>query len=186
MSEFAEPGVRVTDLNPDSFRERLHRAKGHMTSQELADLSGIPKGTVAAYLAKPRSSSSGMPGIERLVALSDALGVSLDWLATGRGSMDESEIDDFVSAEARSNQSDGISIIFDQIWFQIHSMYTDTKVSIGPDLPGRILKAAMRIDSIHPDHQPHSISECIVEEIEILRKRASWSNELLQGPRKSE
>lgn len=41
---------------------------------------GIPKSTVRSYLSQGK-----MPGLKHLVSISSACGVTVDWLATGKG-----------------------------------------------------------------------------------------------------
>lgn len=67
----------VTDI---SARLRLLRSGNDLTTQQMSDMTGIPKRTLESYMLKNNAS---LPGIEPLKRLSLGLDVSLDWLVFG-------------------------------------------------------------------------------------------------------
>lgn len=72
-----------------SIKERLREAmdtKG-LTIKALSDLSKIPYRSLQNYLRGERE-----PNAEALVALSTHLGISIDWLLTGREQIPSEEI----------------------------------------------------------------------------------------------
>lgn len=63
----------------DTFAERLRITARRVGGQTgLAAKSGVPKSTLAKYI-----SGESEPNVERLVALAEAAGVGVNWLATG-------------------------------------------------------------------------------------------------------
>lgn len=64
----------------DVLVERLHllRARSGLSTVQLATRCGIPKSSMESYL---RLKNPKRPGIDALIAISDAMDVSLDWLA---------------------------------------------------------------------------------------------------------
>lgn len=67
-----------------SIKERLRQvidAKG-MTIKELSELSAIPYRSLQNYLRGERE-----PNADALITLKTHLGISIDWLLTGNGSM---------------------------------------------------------------------------------------------------
>lgn len=67
----------------ETFSERLRslQAGNNWTVQDLADKTGISKRTLDKYLLKTGASQ---PGIDVVVKIAEALGVSLDWIVLGR------------------------------------------------------------------------------------------------------
>lgn len=65
----------------DVLVERLHllRARSGLNTQQMAARCGIPKSSMDSYL---RSKNPKRPGIDALIAISDAMNVSLDWLTS--------------------------------------------------------------------------------------------------------
>ncbi len=70
----------------ERFCERLKLAMGDKSARALAMNTDMSPTVVVKYI-----NGESTPNVERLVALSEALGVSVEWLATGRGSMRYSE-----------------------------------------------------------------------------------------------
>ncbi len=71
----------VTDEMNDGFAGRLRRAISDVGSiQKLGEGAGVAPRTISGYLV-----GKGDPSRRRLVALADTAGVSVGWLATGRG-----------------------------------------------------------------------------------------------------
>lgn len=64
----------------DVLVERLHllRARSGLSTVQLATRCGIPKSSMESYL---RLKNPKRPGIDALIAISEAMNVSLDWLA---------------------------------------------------------------------------------------------------------
>ena len=58
------------------------KSKQQITSDKLAELTGIPKGTLTKIL----SGVSDSVKLSNIVAIADVLGVSLDYLVLGKGS----------------------------------------------------------------------------------------------------
>lgn len=84
----------------ERFCDRLKVAMGDQSSRSLAIKSEMSPTVVAKYI-----NGESTPNVERLVALADALGVTVEWLATGRepvtySSKDESGISKFVPEPA--------------------------------------------------------------------------------------
>lgn len=63
-----------------SARLRDWRSSNGMTTQQMAEMTDIPKRTLESYMLK---SNAALPGIDALKRLSLGLGVSLDWLVFG-------------------------------------------------------------------------------------------------------
>ena len=86
-----------------SIKERLREAmdvKG-LTIKALSDLSKIPYRSLQNYLRGERE-----PNAEALVALGTHLGISIDWLLTGKGEVVGAEKIPPANQEQRFNQSD--------------------------------------------------------------------------------
>ncbi len=64
---------------PDCLVERLHllRARSGLTTQQMATRCGLPKSTMESYL---RLKNPKRPGVDAMIAIAGAMGVSLDWL----------------------------------------------------------------------------------------------------------
>jgi transcriptional regulator with XRE-family HTH domain len=76
---------RFTDLgsNRKAFGDRLRLAmKGRLTQEELAKATGASLSGVKKWL-----SGASDPGWSGIVAAAQVCGISLDWLATGKGQM---------------------------------------------------------------------------------------------------
>jgi phage repressor protein C with HTH and peptisase S24 domain len=65
----------------DTFAKRLRLLIGHETVTRFTKRIGIPESSIRNYLA------GGNPTSDRLLLLTKATGVSLDWLMTGHGEM---------------------------------------------------------------------------------------------------
>ena len=68
-----------------------------MLVKELAHKTGIPKQTIDKYLL----SNSSMPPADKAVAIAKALGVSVEYLVTGRNTMNKKKANYFLSPEMR-------------------------------------------------------------------------------------
>ena len=66
------------------FSERLRdlKAEHGWTIDDMCALTELPKGRVERYLAQRHTAE---PKLDALVKLSNGLGVSLNWLALGKG-----------------------------------------------------------------------------------------------------
>ena len=62
------------------FHERLKIAINVESVNAFAKRSGIPEGTLRTYL-----SGASLPGLDKLVAISDAAQVNIEWLTIGKG-----------------------------------------------------------------------------------------------------
>ena len=86
-----------------SIKERLREAmdaKG-LTIKALSDLSKIPYRSLQNYLRGERE-----PNAEALIALGTHLGISIDWLLTGKGEVVGAEKIPPANQEQHFNQSD--------------------------------------------------------------------------------
>ena len=70
MSEEAEPDILV---------QRLHMlaVQRGLTIKEMAQKCGVPKSSLEGYM---RLKDAKRPGVDALVSIADAMGVSIDWL----------------------------------------------------------------------------------------------------------
>lgn len=64
-------------MNEDGLSKRIKQAMGSESARSIARRAGISDSTLRSILAGAR------PTVDNLTALAHALGVSLDWLATG-------------------------------------------------------------------------------------------------------
>lgn len=64
----------------ESFADRLNDVIGRRSARSIAQMCGLSDGVMRKYLF-----GESTPNVERLVAIADALGVTVEWLATGRG-----------------------------------------------------------------------------------------------------
>lgn len=64
-------------------RIRMARLRAGITQNELADRIGVTRSAVANWEISTRPK----PNVTNLAAIASATGVSLEWLATGRGSI---------------------------------------------------------------------------------------------------
>lgn len=74
-------------MSVETFPDRLGLIVGdHGTMRRLSIESGVPYRTIQNYLGGGRRKPT-MPTLGNLVAIADTAGVSIEWLATGRGPM---------------------------------------------------------------------------------------------------
>jgi transcriptional regulator with XRE-family HTH domain len=75
---------RNTQIAGPAIGRRLHRARtsAGLTQQDLASRAGVEQVTISRYEGGRVES----PTVPNVVRLADALGVSIEWLTTGRGS----------------------------------------------------------------------------------------------------
>lgn len=62
------------------FKDRLQIAIGDYSVNAFAKKSGITEGTIRTYLA-----GTSLPGLDKLIFISEAAEVNIEWLATGKG-----------------------------------------------------------------------------------------------------
>ncbi|MFN3645595.1 MAG: helix-turn-helix domain-containing protein [Gemmobacter sp.] len=70
----------MTDVErPSELVQRLHRLRIErgLTIQQMAEACGLPKSTLESYM---KMSGAKRPGVDALIAIADAMQVSLDWL----------------------------------------------------------------------------------------------------------
>lgn len=72
--------VNVEAWNIDAFSDRFKEAMGGRTPYSIQKQTGIAQSLIGKYLA-----GSSTPGTDKLVLLANVLGVSIEWLATGKG-----------------------------------------------------------------------------------------------------
>lgn len=76
-----EKGVRGMDvIFSDQFKDRLKSIISGGSVNAFAKKCNIPEATLRTYL-----SGLSLPGLERLIAISEAAQVEIKWLATGEG-----------------------------------------------------------------------------------------------------
>jgi len=64
------------------FKDRLKTVISDESVNAFAGKSGVTEGALRKYL-----SGSSLPGLDKLIAISDAAEVNIEWLATGKGPM---------------------------------------------------------------------------------------------------
>ncbi|MDR3284517.1 MAG: helix-turn-helix domain-containing protein [Treponema sp.] len=69
-----------------------------MLVKELSAITGIPKKTLDNYLL---TNNNNMPAADKAVAIAQALGVSVEYLVTGKKSCTEKAVQNYVSPEVR-------------------------------------------------------------------------------------
>lgn len=67
-----------------NFSDRLWESIGDESVLSFAKRAGVSEGVVRKYVK-----GGAEPTVSRLIAMADAAGVSINWLATGRGSKNE-------------------------------------------------------------------------------------------------
>ncbi len=71
----------AANRSDETLSDRVQQALGNRNPHWLATATGLPYTLVRKYL------TGSVPGADKAVKLADALGVSLEWLLAGRGSM---------------------------------------------------------------------------------------------------
>jgi len=66
----------------DCFKDRLQAAISDYSVNAFAKKSGVTEGTLRTYL-----SGASLPGLDKLIAISNAAEVNIEWLAVGNGPM---------------------------------------------------------------------------------------------------
>ncbi|WP_024778236.1 helix-turn-helix domain-containing protein [Pseudomonas corrugata] len=92
-----------------SISERLRSvldAKG-LSIKQAADIIGIPYRTLQNYLLDERE-----PNAKAMSALRTHLGISVDWLLTGEGSMFHGSVSEVAQAQAANKQEEAILELF--------------------------------------------------------------------------
>jgi len=64
----------------DRLKESIKDKWPNLTQTEYAPKMGVAQGTVSEWVTAKK-----MPGLEKLIEIAIVLGVSIEWLATGRG-----------------------------------------------------------------------------------------------------
>lgn len=82
----------------DDFPARLRECIGDEPVASFARRCGFSEGLIRAYLKDDKR-----PGMDKLVRMADAAGVTVDWLATGRGPRTRAEA--ISSADQRDSAS---------------------------------------------------------------------------------
>ncbi|MES2334512.1 MAG: helix-turn-helix transcriptional regulator [Pseudomonadota bacterium] len=64
---------------PDLLVQRLHSlaVQRGLTIKDMAQMCGVPKSSLEGYM---RLKNAKRPGVDALIAIADAMGVSIDWL----------------------------------------------------------------------------------------------------------
>lgn len=81
-SEHGRPPTVTFRIQPreSELKDRLRSVMGEESQASFARRSGVAESVLRKYLA------GAQPSTDRLVAMADAAGVSIEWLAAGRGS----------------------------------------------------------------------------------------------------
>lgn len=79
-SDSSSPVRPIHEFESDAFAKRLKDAIGDRPVLRFAKDCGIAESNVRSYMSGGKT-----PGIDKVVAMANASGVSVDWLATGRG-----------------------------------------------------------------------------------------------------
>ena len=85
--------------SPTVLVQRLHqvRVQHGMTIQQMAGACDLPKSTLESYM---KSRGARRPGIDALIAIAEAMGVSVDWLVGLSSSRNSSEAENHALAVA--------------------------------------------------------------------------------------
>ena len=78
-SDSKSAAVPIPRNESEQFKDRLRETVGERTLLRFAQECGFSDSLLGAYLRGAK-----LPGLENLVAMADAGGVTVDWLATGR------------------------------------------------------------------------------------------------------
>lgn len=70
----------------NTLGQRIRMARGGLSQDALCAMTGISKGSLGFY-----ERDANLPRIDTIIKICSATGVSLDWLATGKGSMRPTE-----------------------------------------------------------------------------------------------
>jgi len=76
-------------MNSDLFKERLQL----IISREKSRSAFAKKCGVAESLLRNYLGGTSLPGMDKLIAMTEAAGVSIDWLATGEGPMRRDQVE---------------------------------------------------------------------------------------------
>lgn len=79
MSDSRVRFVSADNMESDTLAKRLRECIGDETVSAFARKAGLPEATIRSYLDGKK------PVYDKLIRIADAAGVSLEWLATGRG-----------------------------------------------------------------------------------------------------
>jgi transcriptional regulator with XRE-family HTH domain len=87
-----------------NFRENLRSELDYqnMTAKELATKTGIPKGSIECYLG----TRANIPSAEAAVSIARALGVSVEYLVTGKDAASPRDIRDISHSLAKLGEDD--------------------------------------------------------------------------------
>lgn len=88
--------VPIPPTETELFGERLRTVLGEDSIRAFAGRCGVSDGLIGAYLRGEKS-----PGLKHLVALAEAGGVTVDWLATGRPPRTRAELQRLAEASAQ-------------------------------------------------------------------------------------
>jgi transcriptional regulator with XRE-family HTH domain len=147
------------------FARRLVEACGTSDVQEVAQKTGVPYHTVRKYLLAER-----LPPAETLISISDATGVSIHWLLTGRNSKYVAQEGRPEAAErtlAAGNELEQGGFIRDAIIIYALALdfaLTDLRIDHTDDMPMLDACAAIR------DRAVHSLDPLPVEAARLMRE----------------
>lgn len=83
LEETQVPGgesVAMSEENSSGFSKRLREAMAGRSIREFASSASMSAGTLHNYL-----NDESLPTLDKLISLANTAGISLNWLATGRG-----------------------------------------------------------------------------------------------------
>lgn len=118
-------------MEPSPLHDRLLQIAGDRTYRALGDLTGQNPETVRRYMLGQA------PSVEFLAALCTALGVSADWLLTGRGPAKTSEVREHAIRDASpgdllmavANTLEAISGRLDRLEVYVQTLETRVRVN---------------------------------------------------------
>lgn len=111
-----------------SFSTRLKELIGETSILAFANKSGVPQNSIRQYL------NGSIPGLDKVIAIADANNVSVEWLATGKGTKDDDSNSQFVAIPVlptAGSSRGGLAIEFSEIgaayplphvWAQRHKL----------------------------------------------------------------
>lgn len=96
-AEYDEPGLKNISTDKNNIGKRIKDAIGTESVNAFAKRFDIPESSLRAYIE-----NQARPGVDALIAISEATGVTVDWLATGK------EFGSFSTLDAAENMVPGL------------------------------------------------------------------------------
>ncbi|NPA72708.1 MAG: helix-turn-helix transcriptional regulator [Gammaproteobacteria bacterium] len=89
--------------NVEPFFERLKQALGEKSARSLAQMCSLSPTVIVKYI-----NGDSTPNVERLIVIANALGVTVEWLATGRGAKTYTDAVDRPADNVLIGQADSV------------------------------------------------------------------------------